>query len=150
MFRVFHASFSTLLIACHIVAAPSSEEPLSGTMFMTRAEMVVDSVKFNNWLIENHVGLEGNQLQGVKEHAYLLIDTVVKDRHSEGRGEFSEHELFVLRTILNWGTQLGLYGCGLVAEYINASMPAPPSPPNEPIPLPAGPWPTTVVITPEG
>jgi len=71
---------------------------------MTSAEVAVDVVRFNNWLIANYASLPQERLPGPREHAYLLIDSILKTRQAEGRTTPTEFERFALGTLVNWAT----------------------------------------------
>src|SRR5438093_9318107 len=114
------AALLTLSVAGDDVLVSYSDQPLKDKPFMSTAEVAVDSVRFNNWLVEHHASIPNDRLTGPREHAYLLIDSVLKIHQAEGRAEFNEFERTVLAQSFNWATHLGVFGSGLVARELAA------------------------------
>lgn len=111
--------FSVIIIfALNIFALEYSNEPLSANVIMDKAELFVDLVYFNNYLADTTKSIAKEDIQGLTEHTYLLIDSIVKGKYAEDR-EFQEAELFGLLQLYNWGSELGLYGCDLAASYFD-------------------------------
>jgi hypothetical protein len=97
--------------------AEYSTEPLAQSPIMSTAEVAVDFTRFNNWLVEKkHPSSE--ELPPIREHTYLLIDSILKIRQSEGRTAFNDFERFSLEQLFNLATGLGVYGAGLVAREL--------------------------------
>jgi len=121
---------AVLFLALLLLAGSSGGTPnpygtavLAQPPIMTRTEWVVDLTRFNNWLNENHGTLPEDRVAGPREHAYLLIDSILRDRQSEQRHDFSEIERVGLRTLFNWATRLGVHGAGLVARDFPGDRP---------------------------
>lgn len=115
-----------------------STQPLEQKPIMDWATVVVDFTRFNNWLGNKHASLTPGQVPSVREHTYLLIDSVLKNRQGEGRTAFNDFEHFSLRTLFNWASRLGVYGSGLVAKEFTTDSGwelSPPLLPKSPIQL---------------
>jgi hypothetical protein len=108
-----------LLVAVHVGARAAAVEystaPLEQSPIMSSAEVVVDFAKFNNWLVE-HQQANPRSFPQIREHAYLLVDSVLKLRQSEGRADLTEFDRVVLTEMFNWSTRFGIYGAGLAAK----------------------------------
>lgn len=113
-----HISFGVYIFADVTIY---SDEPLKNSIIMDRAEWLVDFTYFNNYLIENYDKLEKDEMDVIREHTFLLIDSIVKDVCSEKRLEYEASEKNVLKILYNWGSRLGLYGCDSVAEYFHVN-----------------------------
>jgi len=94
-----------------------SDEPLKLKPLMDHTEVVVDVMRFNNWLVDNHASIPKDQIAGTREHAYLLIDSILKGQRAEGRTTFNDFDTFALETLFNWSTEFGVFGAGLVARH---------------------------------
>lgn len=110
-----------------------SDEPLRQKPLMSTAEVAVDFTRFNNWLAGRIGSLTPDRFAGPREHAYLLIDSILKQKRSEGRSEFNGFEKMTLGTLFGWASRLGVYGAGMAAQWIGADA----GPPPEPLPPPA-------------
>lgn len=117
--RFAWTALAMLGVASSLFAEPFrySDEPLRQKPLMTTAEVVVDVTRFNNWLIEKHASLPSDRIAGVREHAYLLVDSILKGQRADQRSTFNDFEKFALKTLFNWATELDAYGSGLVARH---------------------------------
>lgn len=95
-----------------------STEPLTQPAIMSTAEVAVDLARFNNWVVD-HDDFGPDAVPPVREHAYLLIDSILKNRQHEGRTAFNGFESMALQQLFNLSTRLGVYGGGLVAKEID-------------------------------
>jgi len=114
-----------------------STEPLAQSPIMSTAELAVDLARFNNWLVEQKPP-EPEQYALIREHDYLLIDSVLKIRKHEGRAAFNEFERVALQKSFSLASGLGVYGAGLVAQELangGAHRSAEPLLPKEPTQL---------------
>lgn len=106
-------------IDARAAGAQYSSEPLAQPPIMATAEIAVDLARFNNWLGEQkHPSPE--QYPPIREHAYLLVDSILKVRQSEGRAAFDEFERAALEQLFNLASGLGVYGAGLVTHDLAA------------------------------
>ncbi len=94
--------------------APLSQNPIQPTV-----EVLVDVMHFNNWLVEKR-DLTAAEYPPIREHAFLLIDSILKIRQQEGRTSFNESERFMVEQMFNLSTRVGVYGAGLVAQDLAA------------------------------
>jgi TonB family protein len=117
------ARFAAVLAAALSVApglaaepVPDAEAPLRQPPILSSAEVAAELARFNDYLIERHASIPPDGFPTVREHAYLLIDSVLKGQRAEGRSKFSDFEKQSLATLFNWSTEFGVYGAGLVAR----------------------------------
>ena len=96
-----------------------SDEPLGNNIIMDSAELIVDVVQFYNYLADNYERIGDDKINRIREHTFLLIDSIIKNSFSENRRDFIESEKTQLNLLYNWGSKLGLYGCDSVADYFN-------------------------------
>src|SRR5437762_11901095 len=73
-----------------------SDEPLKQKPLMTTAEMAVDVAQYNNWLGENHASIPKDKIAVIREHAYVLIDSILRGQRAENRSVFNDSEKFAL------------------------------------------------------
>ncbi len=118
---IFIISILNLFLVANVFADRLiySDEPLENNIIMDSAKLVVDFVYFNNYLVENYKNIGDDQINGIREHSFLLIDSIIKNAYSEDQREFHESEKTQLSLLYNWGSRLGLYGCDYVADYFN-------------------------------
>ena len=102
-------------------AADYSDAPLRQPPLMSTAEVAVDLTRFNNWLNEKHASVPDERKPVIREHAYLLIDSVLKARQAEGRTEFNDFDKMALTMMLNWATRFRVYGAGLAARAVTVA-----------------------------
>lgn len=129
---------SALGLSLVLTAAPFrySDEPLKQKPAMNTAEVAVELTRFNNWLIGRHATIPGEKLPAIREHAYLIIDSIMKGQRAENRSEFNDFERSSLKTLFNWGTTLRVYGAGLAARHFART---PDEPLTDPL-LPSAPF----------
>jgi len=94
-----------------------SDQPLKKNMIMNKAKWVVDAIYFNNYLVETQEEIPAKNIKQLKEHLYLIIDSIIKGKHSENRESFSQHEVYQLMNFFSLATSLHVPGAGLVASH---------------------------------
>ena len=119
--RILLAGLVGATVELHAGGLEYSTAPLTQAPIMSTAEVAVDLVRFNNWLVEQ-TPPRSEGYPPIREHAYLLVDSILKIRKSEGRETFNDFERVSLATLFNFANGLGVYGSGLVArEFSGAS-----------------------------
>jgi hypothetical protein len=78
------------------------------------AQLAVETVAINNWLIANYGKLTQEEIRGPREHLYYLIDSRVKQVLSESGSAALPDDDLILRTLFFWAENLGVYGGALV------------------------------------
>ena len=95
-----------------------SEDPLRQPSLMTTAEVAVELARFNNAMSDRAASLPQERTLAAREHAYLLVDSILKIQHAEGRTEFNDFEKLGLATMFDLATRLGVYGAGFAAKEV--------------------------------
>jgi hypothetical protein len=111
------------LVLLAVLAAPASAGPIQGG-YSTRplekaviepAEVLLDSIAFNDWLNANYAKLDAESMPGPREHLYYLIDSQVKSIYARDhvvRPVIKNDP--TLELLFSWSDRLHVYGGGLV------------------------------------
>jgi len=90
-----------------------SAAPIAGPIFEP-ADVVVRTVRLNNWLNGNVEKLKGERKKQIREHLYYLINSHIKHLSAEGKSIFPDEGDAILPVLFSWSERLGVYGGHLV------------------------------------
>jgi len=101
--------------------------PLKAPLF-DEAQVLVETIALNNWLLANIQNLNYEQMKGPREHLYYLIDSRVKQIYAAEGQVIPKTPDPLLEILFTWPEHLGIFGG---AQAFNA-VKAPASKPKTP------------------
>jgi hypothetical protein len=128
--------FLTIVAFLMVTTATAEEIPQQGFTTSTLREPIFDDAQIavegtviNNWLNENYQKLTDEQMKGLREHLYYLIDSRIKGIFIRDSVVLpSEHDL-ILEVLFSWAERLGVYGGVLAYNAVKSAE----SPAMEPL-----------------
>lgn len=76
----------------------------------TGPQVLAESVKLNNWLVNHYGKLSADRMKGPREHLYYLIDSRVKEIYANSKQVMPPGPDPVLAGLFGWAERLGVYG----------------------------------------
>jgi hypothetical protein len=105
-------------------AAPAQQGYSTATLrepIFDAAQVAVDTVRINNWLVENHEKLGKDQQARVREHLYYLIDSRIKQQFAATGSILPKEPDLQLQLLLSWAERVGVYGGNLAYNAVKAA-----------------------------
>jgi len=122
-----------VVFSCSVAASDYSPrqgysfEPLNKPVF-DYAHVVVDVVKFNNWLNTNYETLNAETMKGPREHLYYLLSSYISEIYKRDKVILPKEHDLILQILFSWSERLGVYGGSLVYNQIKSEK-------SEPMPV---------------
>lgn len=89
------------------------------------AQVMLETARVSNWLLENHEKLGNDQQAKVREHLYYLIDSHIKREFAKTGRILPKEPDGQLEMLLSWAEPMGVYGGNLVYNAVKrADAPA--------------------------
>lgn len=86
------------------------------------AQVIVETMALNNWLVSNVQRLSYEEMKGPREHLYYLIDSRVKQIYAEERRILPIGDDPILEILFSWSEYLGVYGGAHAYNAIKSSQ----------------------------
>jgi len=134
--------FSTIILSVSILLMAQSTvadelptiEPQHGYTTNTlkepiynHSEVMMEAMKFTNWLAANYEKIPKDQLKGPREHLYYLIDSYVKHLYGSQKIIMPQQPDAILDMLFSWADRLGVLGGAIIYDAVKATkLPDPP------------------------
>jgi hypothetical protein len=89
------------------------------------AQVVLETARVNNWLVDNHEKVGKDQQAKVRERLYYLIDSHIKQEFAKTGRILPKEPDGQLEMLLSWAEPMGVYGGNLIYNAVKrADAPA--------------------------